>query len=178
MNIVGNKNLLCLCIDVSHYKMKCSLMLLLNMVQCVDVAKVYVQIGIRWKLCDLLLSSMPLVDCCIQLAQIYSVGWAQYGSGLTAVATRATMGTGTSYFISPSVLPSCVGNRYWKRLVKDGVALVAVKYMLQIIVMICLFWYGRKHITSAFTAPGWHRQTVRGQLVETVWLTFSVPRKV
>ncbi len=62
------KDLLCLCIDVSHHKVKSAFTFLPNMVQCIDMAMVYIQVCICGELCDLLFTSAPLVESSIQLA--------------------------------------------------------------------------------------------------------------
>ena len=75
--------------------MKCAFTVIPNMLQSIDVAKVNVQICICRELCNLLLASAPLVDGCIKLT--HSEKDNSYGrSCLTAVATKATIGIGTS----------------------------------------------------------------------------------
>lgn len=62
-----SENLLCLVINVNHYKVEHTLTHLLNVLQCVDMALIQIYIHICWELCDLVFSGVPLIECCIQL---------------------------------------------------------------------------------------------------------------
>lgn len=62
-----SENLLCLVINVNHYKVEHTLTHVLNVLQCVDMALIQIYVHICWELCDLVFSGVPLIECCIQL---------------------------------------------------------------------------------------------------------------
>jgi len=79
-----------------------------DVVEHVDVALVNVHKGVGRKVLGLVFPSTPLVKCSIQLMDIRYDTWKEIKS-LTAVATNATIGTGTSRSVT-KCSSSCLGN--------------------------------------------------------------------
>jgi hypothetical protein len=78
------------------------------------MAEIDIQVQVCRKFGDHLLTTTPLIECGKQLAILVSRLAYICEQGLTAVATKATIGMGTSGMVTPSWV-SVVGKRKLKR---------------------------------------------------------------
>ena len=97
----------CLSINIGHHEVKGIGAIVSNMVECINVSLINIQVGVGWKLRRVMPSRTPLMNCSIKLFNWSKLGY-QDVVALTAVATRATIGIGTSCLNTPS-LPIDVG---------------------------------------------------------------------
>ena len=133
-------------IYVGHHSMKGSIPFVQNFIHGVDVASIDVQVWIGGEFSNLLPSQTPLIDNSIQLKvpPVSILCTYEVLRKHTAVATKATIGIGTSYLTT--LLSSSLGKRWRKRWAND--IWPPVKYKFRIAVMIRGLRYGRERITS------------------------------
>lgn len=126
-------------IYVTHHCVESTFTFLENMPECIDMALVHVHVGICWEFHCLPFTRTPLIESGIQLILKLVYQTDQKKIRLTAVATRATIGMGTSRLLTPS-LPRWYG--------KDCPYLVTkevdppVKYKSRMTAIIRSFRYG------------------------------------
>jgi len=100
----GNRSTQCapwLSINIGHHEVKGFGAFVSNMVECINVSLINIQVGIGWKVCGVMPSWTPLMNRSVELLDWSKLGY-QDVVALTAVATRATIGIGTSCFNTPS----------------------------------------------------------------------------